>query len=111
MSKPKALVTRRWPEACEAKLLELFDVTFNADNHPMTAEELKDALRNYDVVMPTVTDPITADVLSAEPLRWNLGNFGVGFNHIDIRRPKRAASPSPIPPTCSPTAPPTSPCC
>src|SRR5690606_34903174 len=48
-----------------------------------------DALRNYDVVMPTVTDPITADVLSAEPLRCKiLGNFGVGFNHIDIEAAK-----------------------
>lgn len=89
MSKPKALVTRRWPEACEAKLQELFDVTFNADNHPMSAEELKDALRNYDAVMPTVTDPITAEVLSVEPLRCKiLGNFGVGFNHIDIEAAK-----------------------
>jgi lactate dehydrogenase-like 2-hydroxyacid dehydrogenase len=85
MSKPKALVTRRWPEACEARLRELFDVTFNADNRPMSKEELQDALRNYDAVMPTVTDPITAEVLSAEPLRCKiLGNFGVGFNHIDI---------------------------
>jgi lactate dehydrogenase-like 2-hydroxyacid dehydrogenase len=89
MSKPKALVTRRWPEACEAKLQELFDVTFNADNHPMTRAELQDALRHYDVVMPTVTDPITAEVLSVEPLRCKiLGNFGVGFNHIDIAAAK-----------------------
>jgi lactate dehydrogenase-like 2-hydroxyacid dehydrogenase len=89
MSKPKALVTRRWPEACEAKLQELFDVTFNADNHPPSKEELQDALRHYDAVMPTVTDPITAEVLSAEPLRCKiLGNFGVGFNHIDIAAAK-----------------------
>ena len=85
MSKPKVLVTRRWPEANEARLRDLFDVTFNADNHPLSPAELQDALRNYDAVLPTVTDPITAEVLSVEPLRAKLlGNFGVGFNHIDI---------------------------
>jgi lactate dehydrogenase-like 2-hydroxyacid dehydrogenase len=32
-----------------------------------------------------VTDPITADVLSAEPLRAKfIGNFGVGYDNIDI---------------------------
>jgi lactate dehydrogenase-like 2-hydroxyacid dehydrogenase len=51
----------------------------------MTAEQLQDALRQYDAVLPTVTDQITAQVLQAEPLRCRfLGNFGVGFNHIDL---------------------------
>jgi lactate dehydrogenase-like 2-hydroxyacid dehydrogenase len=89
MHKLKALVTRRWPEPCEIKLQELFDVTLNSDNHPLTLEELKEALRTHDVVMPTVTDPINAEVLSAEPLRCKiLGNFGVGFNHIDLQTAK-----------------------
>jgi lactate dehydrogenase-like 2-hydroxyacid dehydrogenase len=36
--------------------------------------------------MPTVSDRITAEVLSAEPMLCKiLGNFGVGFNHIDIK--------------------------
>ena len=85
MSKPKVIVTRRWPEAVENRLKELYDVQLNEDDLPMSAEELKQALRSADAVLPTVTDPITADVLSAEPLRCKiLGNFGVGFNHIDI---------------------------
>ena len=48
--------------------------------------EKMEALRTADVVMPTVSDRITAEVLSAEPMRCKiLGNFGVGFNHIDIK--------------------------
>jgi lactate dehydrogenase-like 2-hydroxyacid dehydrogenase len=87
--RPKALVTRRWPEPCEARLRELFDVTFNADNYPPSREELRDALRDYDAVLPTVSDSFTAEVLRAEPLRCKiLGNFGVGFNHIDIQAAK-----------------------
>lgn len=85
MNKPKVIVTRRWPEVVENRLKELYDVQLNEDDQPMSAEELKQALRSADAVLPTVTDPITADVLSAEPLRCKiLGNFGVGFNHIDI---------------------------
>ena len=85
MSKPKVIVTRRWPEVVENRLKELYDVQLNEEDQPMSAEELKQALRSADAVLPTVTDPITADVLSAEPLRCKiLGNFGVGFNHIDI---------------------------
>lgn len=85
MSKPKVIVTRRWPEVVENRLKELYDVQLNEEDQPMSAEELKQALRSADAVLPTVTDPITADVLSVEPLRCKiLGNFGVGFNHIDI---------------------------
>ncbi|MGH8475734.1 MAG: 2-hydroxyacid dehydrogenase [Methylococcales bacterium] len=89
MTKSKVIVTRRWPEVVENRLKELYDVELNEDDHPMSAEELKQALCNADGVLPTVTDPITAEVLGAEPLRCKiLGNFGVGFNHIDITAAK-----------------------
>lgn len=89
MSKPKVIVTRQWPAAAEARLKEHFDVVLNEDDHPMSVEELQDALRNADAVCPTVSDKITAEVLSAKPLRCKiLANFGVGFNHIDIKAAK-----------------------
>ena len=91
MNKLKVIVTRKWPEAVERKLKELYDVQLNEDDRPMSVEELKEALRSADAVLPTVTDPITAEVLSAEPLRAKvLGNFGVGFNHIDLDAAKAA---------------------
>ena len=89
MSKPVAIVTRRWPSKCEERLKELFDVTLNESDKPFTTEELKQALQNCDVLMPTVTEKITAEVLSVENRRANMiGNFGVGFNHIDIDKAK-----------------------
>ena len=67
------------------KLCELFDAELNADDLPMTVEDLKDALRSADALLPTVSDPINADVLSAEPLRAGIvASYGVGFNHIDL---------------------------
>ena len=89
MSKPVAIVTRRWPEPCEQRLKELFDVSLNDSDIPFTTEKLKQALQNCDVLMPTVTDKISAEVLSVENRRANMiGNFGVGFNHIDIEKAK-----------------------
>lgn len=85
MNKPQILVTRRWPEPCEARLQALFDVTFNIDNQPLNLAELRDALRDFDAVLPTVSDKLPAEVFQEDPLRCRiLGNFGVGFNHIDI---------------------------
>ena len=89
MTKPVAIVTRKWPKENEDRLKELFDVTLNESDKPFTADELKAALQNCDVLMPTVTDKITADVLSVENRRAKMiGNFGVGFNHIDIAKAK-----------------------
>ncbi|MFH0352285.1 MAG: 2-hydroxyacid dehydrogenase [Chromatiales bacterium] len=89
MSKPRVFVTRRWPAEVEVRLQELYDVKLNADDRPMTGTELQEALRGADALLPTVSDNITAEVLSAEPLRTKiLGNFGVGFNHIDIAAAK-----------------------
>lgn len=85
MSKPKVLISRRWPASVEAKLQALYDVTLNIDDHPFSAEEFRSALQNYDAVCPTVCDSLSAEVLSVANKRCKiLGNFGVGFNHIDI---------------------------
>lgn len=85
MSKPKVVITRRWPEDAEARAKKLFDVVINEDDHPMSVAELQEALKTADAVCPTVSDQITAEVLGAEPMKCKiLGNYGVGFNHIDL---------------------------
>lgn len=89
MSKPKVFVTRKWPESVEAKLRELYDVTLNEYDRPLPATHLKDALQNYDAVCPTVCDSFPAEVINVPNKRCKiLGNFGVGFNHIDINAAK-----------------------
>jgi len=85
VSRPVVVVTRRVPEEVEAELAQDFDVRVNADDHPFTPDELKEALRTADGLLPTVSDKLTADVLAVEPLRVKvIANFGVGFNHIDV---------------------------
>lgn len=85
MHKPKVFITRRWPAAVEAKLLQLYDVTLNTDDRPLSADEFRAALQHYDAVCPTVCDSFPAEVLKVANKRCKiLGNFGVGYNHIDI---------------------------
>ena len=89
MPKPKVIVTRRWPASVEAELERHFDVSLNADDVPFTPGRLAEAFAGADAVFPTVTDRIDAGILSAEPMRARLiGNFGVGYNHIDVAAAK-----------------------
>jgi len=88
MSRPRILVTRRWPAAAEAALAERFEVTLNEADVPMTADQLRQALADYDAVLPTVSDKLPAAVFEGEIRTKILGNFGVGYNHIDIAAAK-----------------------
>ncbi|MBD9648252.1 D-glycerate dehydrogenase [Ensifer sp. ENS09] len=90
-SKPRILVTRRWPAAVEHVLAERFDVTLNEGDVPLTAAELAEALRTYDAALPTVSDRLPADLFAGGGLRAKiLGNYGVGYNHIDVAAAKAA---------------------
>lgn len=89
MTRPVVVVTRRLPEEVEADLARDFEVRLNADDVPLSADGLKEALRTADALLPTVSDRLTAEVLAVEPLRAKIiANFGVGFNHIDVNAAK-----------------------
>ncbi len=84
-TRPTIVVTRRLPAEVEEELSRDFDARLNRDDRPLGQAGLQDALRTADALLCTVTDRLTAEVLSAEPLRARmLANFGVGFNHIDV---------------------------
>ena len=51
MKKPIVIVTRRLPEATETRMKELFDVRLNADDHRMSADELRAAVEKADVLV------------------------------------------------------------
>lgn len=83
------IVTRRLPEPVHQALTREFDARLNPDDRPLSADGLRQALGTADALLTTVTDKLTADVLSAEPRRAKLvANFGVGFNNIDIEAAK-----------------------
>jgi glyoxylate reductase len=79
------VVTRRLPEVVETRMKELFDVELRDPDTPMSRQELVDALRRADVLVPTVTDTIDAGLLAqaGENLRL-IANYGAGVDHIDV---------------------------
>jgi len=80
------VVTRRLPEGIEREMRERFDARLNTTDAPMDAAALKAAVETADVLVPTVTDRIGADIIAAAGPRLKLiANFGVGYNHIDIK--------------------------
>ncbi len=87
--RPVVIVTRRLPQAVEAELTRDFEARLNPEDRPLGPDGLRAALTGADALLCTVTDRLTSEVLSAEPLRARLlANFGVGFNHIDIEAAK-----------------------
>tara|TARA_B110000977_G_scaffold201462_1_gene296163 strand:- start:3893 stop:4861 length:969 start_codon:yes stop_codon:yes gene_type:complete len=91
MSKPKVIISRKWPEQVEAQLKELYDVQLNESDEAMTVEQMQDAMRNCDAFCPTVTDPVTAAVLGTDGSTAKMiGSYGVGYNHIDLKAAEAA---------------------
>jgi glyoxylate reductase len=85
-TKPLVIVTRKLPEATEMRLKELFDAQLNDDDTPMSRDELIAAVGQADVLVPTVTDRITAEVVAAAGERLKLiANYGNGVDNIDLR--------------------------
>lgn len=91
MAKQKIIVTRRWPQAVERELLTRFDAELNTADEAMSAADLQSAMRTADALCPTVSDKITAEVIGVEGARAKIiGNYGVGFNHVDLNAAKSA---------------------
>lgn len=83
--RPRVFVTRKLLSATEQRMEELFDVTLNADDTPADQEKLAEAMRTHDVLVPTVTDRIDAEVIAqAGPDLKLIANFGAGTDHIDL---------------------------
>ncbi len=83
--KPKLIVTRKLPEAVEAHMAAALDAELNADDRPYRQDELAAAFGRADVIVPTVSNVIDAEIIGhAGPNLKLLANFGVGVNHIDL---------------------------
>src|SRR5690606_1669909 len=83
--RPAVVVTRRLPDAIETRLRELFDTRLNLEDKPLSREELTEAVRTADVLVPTITDEIdTASIKKAGPGLKHITSFGNGVDHIDV---------------------------
>ena len=85
--KPALLITRPLPDTVVAAARVHFDITLRTDTAPLTPTELRAALRDFDAVLPTLGDRFDAAVFADTPAPRAkiLANFGVGYNHIDVK--------------------------
>ncbi|MGK2257089.1 MAG: glyoxylate reductase, partial [Brevundimonas sp.] len=83
--KLKVVLTRRLPDAVETRMRELFDAELNLKDQPMDRAALEAAVQRAEVLAPTITDLIDADLINGagEQLKM-IANFGAGVDHIDV---------------------------
>lgn len=83
--KLKVVLTRRLPDAVETRMRELFDAELNLKDQPMDRPALQAAVQRAEVLVPTITDVIDADLINGagEQLKM-IANFGAGVDHIDV---------------------------
>lgn len=63
---------------------KLIDIDLNPSDLPLSEAALRDAMGQYDAILPTVTDRLPASVFAGTAARTRiLANYGVGFAHID----------------------------
>jgi glyoxylate reductase len=85
IARPKVVVTRKLPDAVEARMRDLFDMALNESDRPMNAAALAAALAEADVLVPTIADRIDAGTIAAAGPRLKLiANYGNGVDHIDL---------------------------
>ena len=81
----RVCLTRHLPEPIMRRMAELFDVVHPAtDDRPLTTPELLKLADGAEVLVPSLSDAITADVMQALPSLKLIANFGAGVDHIDL---------------------------
>ncbi|WP_438956537.1 2-hydroxyacid dehydrogenase [Cognatiyoonia sp.] len=83
--KLSVVVTRRLPDVVETRMSELFNMTLRYEDTQMSTDELAQAMSDADVLVPTITDKIDADLLARAGDKLKLiANYGAGVDNIDV---------------------------
>ncbi|CVI56772.1 D-glycerate dehydrogenase [Agrobacterium leguminum] len=83
--RPTVYITRKLPDVVETRMRELFDAELNIDDTQRSEDELVAALQRVDVLVPTVTDRITAAMIEkAGPQLKLIASFSNGIDHVDV---------------------------
>ncbi|RWP62442.1 D-glycerate dehydrogenase [Mesorhizobium sp.] len=83
--RPLVVITRKLPDPVETRMRELFDARLNVEDRPMTQPELVAAVKEADVLVPTITDQIDAALIAqAGDYLKLIANFGNGVDKIDV---------------------------
>jgi glyoxylate reductase len=84
-AKPRVVITRKLPYVVEARMRELFNCETNSDDRKFSEQDLRRAVAETDVLVPTISDRIDAGLLQqAGPQLKLIANFGNGVDNIDV---------------------------
>ncbi|MEL7133592.1 MAG: D-glycerate dehydrogenase, partial [Pseudomonadota bacterium] len=86
----KLWITRPLPDKVIEATQTICDVEVRQETLPLTENELRHALTGFDMVLPTLGDVFSANIINelSEFRCRLLANFGVGYNHIDVAAAK-----------------------
>lgn len=87
MKDKRVFITRRIPEAAMPILRDAgaaVTVGQSDEEKGLSAQEIIDGVRSTDVLLSLLTEPITREVLSANPGLLGVANYAVGFNNVDV---------------------------
>jgi glyoxylate reductase len=85
LSRPRIFVTRRLPRQIEARMADLFDVSFKPVDGSLSADAIIASAEGQDVLVTSINDRIDAELIARLPRSVKLiAQFGNGFDNIDI---------------------------
>ena len=88
-TKPAILVTRKLPQAVEARLERDYRAAFNRDDRLYTADELVERSADCDAILCCHTERFSRDVIMRLPDNVKaIANFSVGVDHCDLEAAK-----------------------
>ena len=83
--RPSILVTRRLPEAVEARLQRDFDAILNPEDRSLPLDEVLGLAAGADGILTSAIDRLPGDLIRRLPPRVRIiATFSVGFDHIDV---------------------------
>jgi lactate dehydrogenase-like 2-hydroxyacid dehydrogenase len=85
MARPRLLVTRKLPDAVEARIARDYDATLNPSDIVRDGAALAAAAAGHDAILLAAGDPFGPATINALPDSIRvLATFSVGFDHIDL---------------------------
>ena len=83
--KAVVLVTRKLPQAVEARLARDYDARFNKEDAVYNSKQIIDLAAGADAIIPCHTEKLTAEVVQQLPDSIRaICSFSVGYDHIDL---------------------------
>ena len=84
--KPAILVTRKLPDAVEARLRRDYDARLNPGDILYSGDEIIERAKDVDAILPCHTEKFSAEVIARLPGRVRaIANFSVGYDHVDLQ--------------------------